>query len=481
MEQNKKHVLFSALSKEMKRYWQEVFFQAERDVLSFPASETDRYGQTLFANLRKGGFCTFVVTGRDIWNPNTHYFQAARFAAKRGRKIERAFLIPHKFCRPDRTLHEHMRLDQEAGIMVGAYYVGEMISNLSLPLAESLDFGIWDNAIGCVGIYQSKGTGSGINEWRVTCRAEDLQLLRSLADQIKKQALKISLDDSESYQTFDLEEPMVTTAPIARELASILCKGDHVSPEDCSWYHSIWQYLRIFDMVSTPTWHSKFYIDTLSELSKKKEYKRILISGTADYSMLAHVLWGYRNGLQPPEVTVVDLCETPLFLCKWYAKLVNKHIQTAASDILNFKDSKPFDLIVTDAFLTRFSDKDRLRVVDCWYNLLRSGGKVITTVRIEPNLSGQLVIATPVQSDAFRRRAFREAIRWQSFLNFAAEDIANLAQRYAERMTSFPIRSNKELRTIFIREKWGIEHMEIIEVPGEMTNTQYAEVIVRRE
>lgn len=43
----------------------------------------------------------------------------------------------------------------------------------------------------------------------------------------------------------------------------------------------------------------------------------MLISGTADYSMLAHLLQAYRNVEAAVHVTVLDRCETPLYLCRW--------------------------------------------------------------------------------------------------------------------------------------------------------------------
>lgn len=465
--------LYSALAAEFNRYILEQKSQLERDILIFPASEGDRLAQALFSNLSDGGFCTFVVTGRRDWDPRNYYFEAARFAARRGCRIKRAFLLPHKHFRHVLALREHISLDESAGIETEVLYVGELIASLSLPLAESLEFGIWDKAIGCIGVSGQAGLSTGVAEWRVTSRAEDLQTLEDIRLLLQGQA--VALPPSAVVDSPDLEEPMITTAPIAQEMSLVLCKGDHVSPEDCSWYHSVWQYLRIFNMVSTPTWHSDFYFDALVSPAPKQNAARVLISGTADYSMLAHVLWALRADSQKPDITVLDLCETPLFLCKWYGKAMGVRVTAVAHDILSF-DGGPFDIITADAFLTRFSPALRIEVVRKWHSMLAPEGRVVTTVRIEPGLGQFEVQATPEQADAFRRKALQEARRWQGFLPCSPDTIANLAQRYAERMTSFSFSSEEDVRSLFELNGFDIKKLAIAEVPGEMASTLYGEI-----
>lgn len=474
--------LFRSLSEEFRRYVLEQGSQLERELLVFPASEGGRLGQALFSHLSTGGFCTLVVTGRRDWDPRSHYHQAARFAARRGCTIRRAFLLPHRHCRHDPTLQEHIRLDLEAGIDTEIVYVGDLLSRLTLPIAESLEFGIWDDSVTCIGVFGQDGSSSAVAEWRVSARPEDIQTLFDIRKILDEQAERIGADDLKGDNAPDLEEPMITTAPMARELAPILCRGDHVSPGDCSWYHSVWQYLRIFDMVSTPTWHQEFYKSALGQILGQEPEPRILVSGTADYSMLAHVIWACQRAKASPRLVVLDLCETPLFLCKWYAKMMGFRVDTVAKDLFDFKSDNPFHIVASDAFLTRFSTKERDKVVRHWASLLLPGGHVVTTVRIEPGLSKEsAVLATPEQADAFRRRAIQEARRWQGFLRCSPEEIANLAQRYAERMVSYSLLSQESVRNLFESQGFTVSRLDIAEVPGEMKGTVYAEVVARQE
>jgi len=58
---------------------------------------------------------------------------------------------------------------------------------------------------------------------------------------------------------------LLQTALDMEELSAAHCVGGYLSGSSCSWYHSAWQYLRLIDMVSTPSWHGNFYADQLTK------------------------------------------------------------------------------------------------------------------------------------------------------------------------------------------------------------------------
>jgi hypothetical protein len=270
---------------------------------------------------------------------------------------------------------------------------------------------------------------------------------------------------------------MLVSAPLAYQLAPVLCRGSHISESDCSWYHSIWQYLRIFNLVSTPTWHSEFYLREIGAALGKTITPNVLISGTADYSMLAHVLWGLGQRADA-KITVADLCETPLLLCKWYARFAQRSIRTENTDIMKIKGDA-FDLIVSDAFLTRFSPQARTAMIQKWGYLLKPGGSVITTVRIEPRSSDDPVGSTLAQIENFASRAKIEARKWQTFLDLSPDQITSGAKTYAERMVSYSCRSVAELEQQFRSAGLRIS-TTLAQVPGEMKGTDYARVVATK-
>jgi SAM-dependent methyltransferase len=237
-------------------------------------------------------------------------------------------------------------------------------------------------------------------------------------------------------------------------------------------------------MVSTPTWHTDFYQKELLNLAHSGDFNSILISGTADYSMLAHVLWAYEQHHREYHVTVLDLCETPLMLCKWYAKWISAgagQVATVCADVLNFDLEKSVDLVATDAFLTRFPPHSRGHVVRRWNELLRPGGKVITTVRLESAPASHAIRASSAEVDAFQQRALGEAQRWQDFLGVVPEDIASRARRYAERMTSYSVSSVDELKSVFKSNFFHLERIDQMEVPGEMHGSVYARIVAVKQ
>jgi len=438
----------------------------------------DELGHVLFTSLRRGGFCTFVVSGRRSWNPHSHYFNMARQAAGRGLKITRAFLLPHRHYRSDTTLIEHIQMDRAAGLAVEVLVIGDLLSSSAIPLVESLDFGLWDETVLCTAIRSPHSDYQTLSEWRVSSRPEDVQHGQELITLLLNKATRLPTDGREDQ--LNLEEPMLSTAPIADFLSSVLCRGNHVSSEDCSWYHSIWQYLRVFNLVSTPTWHSEFYFSALKTVLSSLDQRRVLISGAADYSTLAHVLWTLGSTSPLAKVTVLDLCETPLFLCRWYAKSVGSQIDAVSADILTYTSESPFDCIVTDAFLTRFPPAERTRIIQRWWTLLSADGRVITTVRLEKASDSTSLRATPAQADSFRHRAIKEATKWADFLNLSPAEIGRRARRYAEQMTSYPVESSESLRRTFEDNGFVMDSLHVVEVPGELAPTIYAEVVARK-
>ena len=473
--------LFTHLRHEFLRNLQKQQSESERNLLVFSSNKFHDVGHILFAEMRTGGFCTFVVAGKADWDPAHHYYQAARTAAGRGRTIHRAFLLPTKASINNPALREQLRLDRAAGIKTSVLFVGDLISASAIPAVPSLEFGIWDDEVACVAVSQEPSAlGLRATEWRVTRRPEDIESFEALKTLLLSRGIDLEPIIEGTQKFTDLEEPMMITAPLARQLAPVLCKGSYMSKEDCSWYHSSWQYLRIFNLVSTPTWHGKFYLDNLQKLASDQRHPRVLISGSADYSTLAHVLWAYREARARCDISVIDLCETPLLLCKWYAKYVGEEIAAEKQSILDVRGESPFDLITSDAFLTRFDPAERIEVVAKWGSLLRDGGKVITTVRIESRPDADVVKSSPAEVTNFRKRAAREANKWRGFLEIPEEDVAELAQRYAERMESFSLQTKEELLDLFQNAGFRCE-IEMAEVPGEMKASVYARVVAEKK
>lgn len=453
---------------------------AKKGILRFSPDQFDEAGRILFENLKKGGFATFLVPGRTGWDPESVYYEAARKQARAGKNITRLFLLPHRHYMRETRLRRHWELDYEAGINVKFSIVdGSLLSGLLL-LPETLDFGIWDDEIVCWVYKQSFSSSRATGSFVTTDRQEHIELANRIKDSLLIQEVE-SINSGLELDEFALEEPLVKSAPTMALLSDFLCEGDHVNYQDCGWYHASWQYLRLLDLVSTPTWHSAFFLGALKFSIRKDHECRVLISGAADYSMLAYVIHVFNQLNAKCDISVIDLCETPLMICKWYANTKKIDITTYKQDILNFSTPNLFDCVITDAFLTRFQHDYQVKVLRKWNQLLKNGGNVITTIRIDPNVVlNKPIRPTPQEIRDFVHRAEVLANLWREFVLLEPEEIGNLAGIYAQRIESYPIPDNIYLTKLFTDAGYEIQNIAENTIKGEMNKTNYAEIVAKK-
>jgi 2-polyprenyl-3-methyl-5-hydroxy-6-metoxy-1,4-benzoquinol methylase len=246
--------------------------------------------------------------------------------------------------------------------------------------------------------------------------------------------------------TGDDRAALELSAPLARRLAAARCRVDPETGRSCAWYHGLWQYLRLFELVETPRYHAAFFREALAALPERRD-PAILVSGAADYSMAAHVVAGCRELGRAPKVTVLDRCETPLQLNRWYAERAGIAIETRCLDVLACEESGQFDGIFTHAFLGRFPPAQRAVLFTKWRQLLRPGGAVATVTPVRP---GDEQVAG---FDARGAEALRETVRgiataWRGALDVAPATLADEAWRYAQMHRVHPVRSAGELHEL---------------------------------
>lgn len=289
-----------------------------------------------------------------------------------------------------------------------------------------------------------------------------------------------------------VQEPVEESAPLARREADRLCHPDGPDRQGCAWYHGVWQYLRLLGVAAAPSRNAGFFLDTFEALAREGDFHRVLISGTADYSMLAYVLQAYRNGGATPLITIVDHCETPLYLCRWYAERLSQTIATHAGDILAFApaDDELFDAVCCHSFLSKIPPTQRNGLIATWKRALRPGGKIVTNTRLNPSWSEQAAGFTPRQITAFRDQVYREAVKQYDTLHIDPEQVAEDARLYAERSKTFSIRTQEEVVALFEDGGFTLEHFELTETgsrlstaksgPGTAQKATYAEIVAIR-
>ena len=282
----------------------------------------------------------------------------------------------------------------------------------------------------------------------------------------------------------DIEEPLEESAPLAWRLAPQLCYTDPATGETCAWIHGLWQYLRLMGLVTAPQHHGEFYRKAFSGVTNPSSAPRVLISGTADYGMLAHVLAAF--GGRAPRITVVDRCDTPLRLNQWYAARLACEIRTRRCDILDLADDDPYDVVCTHSFLGQFSPAQRVKLLGKWHQLLRPGGLAITVNRVRPAASPAQLGFAPDQAREFQAVVSRKA----KALRLDPVELAEKAESYTKQNRIHPVRSGEEIRTLFEGAGFGVEQLSCASVtkggegpvngPTMLGTADYASVVATR-
>jgi SAM-dependent methyltransferase len=406
------------------------------------------------------------------------------------RKVQRLYLVPSGQV-DDPSLQQQVKRDQELGCESAVLPVG--------PLADIPMDDVW--LIDKSAVVRNDPAPSGSDAWIVSTRPAEVNETCDFWDELWQRRR----DPAESVMTQyppDLTARLLVSAPMIRQVSSMLCRGGHVGVDEgpCDWYHGYWQYLRLFNMVSSPSWHPRFYHDQLQRQIYTEQARRILITGCADYSTLAFVLASLNeHGGRGLDVAthVMDLCPTSLAACTWYAKQVNAQgVTTHEGDITDQRrvvdtlragpGGTPLDLVIADAFLTRFNRGEADKVLRSWHALLRPGGVVMTTIRLHPrnrdsfttdDRAGGSGISDPIAN--FQLRLRRRAEPWRRFLDIDIDDLCEAARQYALRMISNDMGDEQEIVEMFQRNNFDVEYRNVADVEGELVRTSYLQVVAR--
>lgn len=259
------------------------------------------------------------------------------------------------------------------------------------------------------------------------------------------------------------DEPLAISAPIAWQHAQKTCRKNPVDDSSCLWNHGLWQFLRLMRLSGTAANRSGFYQRTLRAFFEENRTPRILVSGTADYAMLAQIVFAAQQTGATPDVTVVDICETPLYLNRWYAERRGIQIETVCSNMLDFKSSSSFDMVCTDSFLGRFPHALWPRLMTRWHALLRAdGGRLLTASQLRPASDPDCRVFDEKQTITFRDKVL-DVVRQENMrFGLDTEELAHAVTQYCKNQFSYPLRSESQLRQIIENAGFFIDDLPVI-------------------
>jgi SAM-dependent methyltransferase len=249
-------------------------------------------------------------------------------------------------------------------------------------------------------------------------------------------------------------EPLELSAPVAHAAAERLCKG-------CGWYHGLWQYLRYLGLIEPMGRHAAFFERELSRL-KSQAGTRILVCGAADYWTYARVLAAFAGRRVAPSITVIDLCETPLLLNRWYARRERARIAARRRDVLEFNPSARFDAICTHAILGRFSPERRRDLMAKWHSLLRPGGVLVTVTPMRPGDPLEPVRFNRKQADDFVAKVERAATTQGLQPPGGVAGLVDQARTYAERFQVYRVPSREVVKNLLEDAGFRIDRLRTL-------------------
>ena len=285
------------------------------------------------------------------------------------------------------------------------------------------------------------------------------------------------------------DDALVQSARLAHRLALEHCQ--QTAGADCTWYHGTWQYLRALGVSKTAGGHATFLTDSLRSLVAGGNVRRVLISGSADDAMTLIALEAFRGAKVPPELTLIDICETPLALSRWSAEQVGGAVATQRTDILDYAVDVPFDVVMSNSFLSYFEPAVRPRLFARWASLLRPGGKLLLTNRLRPGAPAAPLGFTADQAQVFCAAVRREAERRQEALGLDPATMEGWAREYTKRFKSFPLGSADEVlellrSTGFVPDRIdtalfpGLPGSEAVAGPSSSDRADYVRVLATR-
>lgn len=291
----------------------------------------------------------------------------------------------------------------------------------------------------------------------------------------------------------DLVEDLAANVRLASAAASACCRS---TPDDerCDWYHGFYPLLRRLGAAATPERHADFYARALAPLAGRSGFDRVLIPGAADSGMLKIVLSIQRRAGARASIHVLDRCGTPLVLCRHFAEHWDAKITTEVFDLIGSGpcgDAGPaFDVACTHSLLVFFPPDRRRAGIEACRARLRPGGKLVSTVRIDPTARERGTRLTRAGGAAFASRLREAALAHDETLELAPETVFDQALRYAERMVSWPYASAEELASDFAASGFSVDRLDLVEVLGRLTagiagagthrRATYAEFVVSR-
>lgn len=259
-----------------------------------------------------------------------------------------------------------------------------------------------------------------------------------------------------------IAERIERSAPLARMIADALCTTPS-GRDTCGALHGVWLDLRRLGLAADPDRHASFFAEAIDDCIASGRSRRVLVSGCADWGMLATAARAYALRGEALDVTVVDRCITPLLMSTWYGSQIQLPVRTAVADLGRYAPVTAFDLVCTHSLLTYAPLEGRRTLVRNWHRMLRPGGRVITVSRLD------LESARPADDPVSRASGFGDRVVERCAQLGVRADIQDLrarAERFAVAQVSHRIGDDRDLQTLFEEQGFEVARLDVRHLEG---------------
>lgn len=183
-----------------------------------------------------------------------------------------------------------------------------------------------------------------------------------------------------AHRNVRFTEDLQHLAASAFDLSGRLCGN-------CRDLHAVWPFLRLA-RASTRVKNGKSVLDqVLAELIGEGR-QRVLVGGARDSGILALVARAAAD--RKIDISVIDICMTPLELCRRFAERWSLQIETACEDLAHLEREREFDIVLIDGTLSYLPQHQHEQALHCIAHSLRQNGRLVLLFKTGEPLPGAL-------------------------------------------------------------------------------------------
>jgi SAM-dependent methyltransferase len=174
----------------------------------------------------------------------------------------------------------------------------------------------------------------------------------------------------------DFAEDMPALVRRAVALAETTCRG-------CATWHGTWPARRLAGGIRSVDSNRALLGPLFRELAEGSTDDAWLIAGSGDTGPLATMAASLGPVARSFHFTVVDLCDTPLELCREYAVRTGLKVDVERADILDFVPRRKPHLVFGHSVLAHMAPDDRAHALARFHDWLAPGGVLVNVTSVD--------------------------------------------------------------------------------------------------